>query len=79
MMLDKYTKDMLWENIFNVYSDAEQLEIIQYLVELLKSNQDICMEENSIEEVYSNGLEKILEDIKDLKVKEHDFLLESGV
>ena len=79
MMLDKYTKDMLWENIFNVYSDAEQLEIIQYLVELLKSNQDICMEENSIEEVYSNGLEKILEDIKDLKVKEHNFLLESGV
>lgn len=79
MMLDKYTKDMLWENIFNVYSDAEQLEIIQYLVELLKSNQDICMEENSIEEVYSNGLEKILEDIKDLKVKEHNFLLESEV
>lgn len=79
MMLDKYTKDMLWENIFNVYSDAEQLEIIQYLVELLKSSQDVYMEENSIEEVYSKGLEKILEDIKDLKVKEHDFLLESEV
>ena len=79
MMLDKYTKDMLWENIFNVYSDAEQLEIIKYLVELLKSSQDVYMEENSIEEVYSKGLEKILEDIKDLKVKEHDFLLESEV
>lgn len=78
-MLDRYTKDMLWENIFNVYSDAEQLEIIQYLVELLKETNEICMEENTIEEVYSKGLEKVLKDIKDLKVKEHDFLLNEGV
>ena len=76
MNLDRYTKDMLWENIYNVYSDAEQLDIIEYLVELLKGNNDICTEENSIEEVYVNGLNKILEDIKDLKVKEHDFLLD---
>ena len=77
MNLDKYTKEFLWENIFNVYSDAEQLEIIQYLVELLKSNNEVCSEENSIEEVYVKGLEKVLEDIKDLKVKEHDFLLDN--
>jgi len=76
-MLDKYTKEMLWENIFNVYSDAEQLEIIQYLVELLKSSNEQCFEENTIEEVYVKGLEKVLEDIKDLKVKEHDFLLDN--
>lgn len=76
-MLDSYTKDMLWENIFNEYSDAEQLEIIQYLTELLKSNNEVYTEENSIEEVYVKGLEKVLEDIKDLKVKEHDFLLDN--
>lgn len=76
-MLDKYTKEMLWENIFNVYSDAEQLEIIQYLVELLKSSNEQYFEENTIEEVYVKGLEKVLEDIKDLKVKEHDFLLDN--
>ena len=77
MNLDKYTKEFLWENIFNVYSDAEQLEIIQYLVELLKGNNETCIEENSIEEVYVKGLEKVLEDIKDLKVKEHDFQLDN--
>ena len=76
-MLDKYTKEMLWTNIYNVYSDAEQLEIIQHLVELLKSTNEIYMEENSIEEVYVNGLNKVLEDIKELKVKEHDFLLDN--
>lgn len=76
-MLDKYTKDMLWTNIYNEYSDSEQLDIIEYLVELLKANQDIYMQENSIEEVYSKGLQKILEDIKELKVKEHEFLLDN--
>ena len=76
-MLDKDTKEFLWENIFNVYSDAEQLEIIQYLVELLKGSNEVCIKENSIEEVYVKGLEKVLEDIKDLKVKEHDFLLDN--
>jgi uncharacterized protein (DUF927 family) len=76
-MLDRYTKDMLFTNILNVYSDAEQLEIIQYLVELLKSNNEVYTEENSIEEVYVKGLEKVLADIKDLKVKEHDFLLDN--
>ena len=75
-MLDRYTKDMLWENIFNVYSDAEQLDIIEYLVKLLKENNEIYMKKNSIEEVYSKGLEKILNDIEDLKIKEHDFLLD---
>ena len=76
-MLDKYTKDMLWTNIYNEYSDAEQLDIIEYLVELLKANQEVYMKENSIEEVYSKGLQKILDDIKELKVKEHDFFLDS--
>lgn len=77
MKLDRYTKDMLFTNILNVYSDAEQLDIIEYLVNLLKENNSIYMEENSIEEVYVKGLEKVLEDIKDLKVKEHDFLLDN--
>lgn len=76
MELDRYTKDMLWENIFNVYSDSEQLDIIEYQVKLLKENNEIYQKENSIEEVYSKGLEKVLQDILDLKVKEHDFLLE---
>jgi uncharacterized protein (DUF927 family) len=76
-MLDRYTKDMLFTNILNVYSDAEQLDIIEYLVKLLKENNEIYMEENSIEEVYVKGLEKVLEDIKNLKVKEHDFLLDN--
>ena len=76
-MLDRYTKDMLFTNILNVYSDAEQLDIIEYLVNLLKENNSIYMEENSIEEVYVKGLEKVLENIQDLKVKEHDFLLDN--
>lgn len=76
-MLDRYTKDMLFTNILNVYSDAEQLDIIEYLVKLLKENNEIYMKENSIEEVYVKGLEKVLKDIKDLKVKEHDFLLDN--
>lgn len=78
MELDNYTKDMLFTNILNVYSDAEQLGIIEYLIEFLKSNNEYCMKENSIEEVYSKGLEKLLEDVKDLKLKEHDFLLRKG-
>jgi hypothetical protein len=76
-MLDRYTKDMLFTNILNVYSDAEQLDIIEYLVNLLKENNEIYMEENSIEEIYAKGLEKVLKDIQELKVKEHDFLLDN--
>ena len=78
MNLDSYTKDMLWENIFNVYSDSEQLDIIEYLVKLLKENNEIfTIDKNTetIENIYSKGLEKVLKDIEDLKVKEHDFLL----
>lgn len=75
-MLDKYTKDMLFTNILNEYSDAEQLDIIEYLVQSLISLQG-NYQENSIEEVYVKGLEKLLKDIKDLKVKEHDFLLDN--
>lgn len=75
-MLDRYTKDMLFTNILNEYSDAEQLDIIEYLVQSLISLQG-NYQENSIEEVYVKGLEKVLEDIKDLKVKEHDFLLDN--
>ena len=80
MNLDSYTKDMLWENIFNVYSDSEQLDIIEYLVKLLKENNEIfTIDKNveTIENIYSKGLEKVLKDIEDLKVKEHDFLLDN--
>ncbi len=78
MMLDEYTRNMLFTNIINEYSDAEQLDIIEYLVKTL---QDLQVgiggyKKNSIEELYFNGLEKVLKDIKDLKEKEHDFLLE---
>ena len=76
MVLDRYTKDMLFTNIFNVYSDREQLDIIEYLIKLLDENQTIYMEENSIEEVYHIGLQKVLKDIEELKFKEHDFLLD---
>lgn len=75
-MLDRYTKDMLFTNILNEYSDAEQLDIIEHLVKSLKENNEKYMQKNSIEEVYSKGLEKILNDIEDLKIKEHDFLLD---
>ena len=80
-MLDSYTKDMLFKNIINEYSDAEQLEIIQYLVEQLKAQQSgfYGYEKDSIEELYSIGLEKVIQDIKDLKVQEHDFLLDKEV
>lgn len=77
MKLDRYTKDMLFENILNEYSDAEQLDIIEYLVKELKKSNSSYMEKNTIEEVYVKGLKKVLEDIKDLKVKEHDFLLDN--
>ena len=77
MKLDRYTKDMLFENILNEYSDAEQLDIIEYLVKELKKSNSDYMEKNTIEEVYVKGLKKVLEDIKDLKVKEHDFLLDN--
>jgi len=78
-MLDNYTKNMLFKNIINEYSDAEQLEIIEYLVKALMDWQKgaVGYEKNSIEELYYKGLEKVLEDIKDLKVKEHDFLLDN--
>ena len=75
-MLDRYTKDMLFTNILNEYSDAEQLDIIEHLVKSLKENNEKYMQKNSIEEVYSKGLEKILNDIEDLKIKEHNFLLD---
>ena len=74
-MLDSYTKDMLFTNILNEYSDKEQLDIIEYLVEYLMSNQTFGMEKNSIEELYYNGLMPVYKAIEDLKIKEHDFTL----
>lgn len=74
--LDSYIKDMLFKNIINEYSDAEQLDIIEYLVQSLIDLQG-SYKENSIEEVYVKGLEKVLKDIQDLEVKEHDFLLDN--
>ncbi len=75
MELDKYTKDMLFKNILNEYCDAEILDIIEYLVKQLKDLNNINLEKNSIEKIYYTGLENVLKDILDLKVKEHDFLL----
>lgn len=77
-MIDDYTKNMLFTNIINEYSDKEQLEIIEYLVKALMDWQKgaVGYKENSIEELYYKGLEKVLNDIKELKVKEHDFLLD---
>lgn len=77
MELDKYTKDMLFKNILNEYSDAEILDIIEYLVKYLKDLNNINLDKNSIEKIYYKGLENVLNDILDLKVREHDFLLEN--
>lgn len=77
MELDKYTKDMLFKNILNEYSDAEILDIIEYLVKHLKDLNNINLDKNSIEKIYYKGLENVLKDILDLKVKEHDFLLDN--
>lgn len=77
MELDKYTKDMLFKNILNEYSDAEILDIIEYLVKHLKELNNINLDKNSIEKIYYKGLENVLKDILEIKVKEHDFLLEN--
>lgn len=78
MELDKYTKEMLFTNITNEYSDKEQLDIIEYLVETLKALQ-VCYElkNGSIEKIYYKGLEKVLADIKELKKQEKDFYKEN--
>lgn len=71
--IDSYTRDMLFENILNEYSDAEQVDIIGYLVECLRNNQTFGMEKGSIEELYYKELTKILKDIKKMQQKEEDF------
>lgn len=77
-MIDKYTKDMLFTNIIDEYSDAKQLEIIEYLVKALMDWQHgACgYDKDSIEEIYYKGLEKVLNDIKELREKEKEFLLD---
>lgn len=74
-MLDTYTKNMLFNNIINEYSDREQLDIIEYLtLSLMDLQVGFCgYKENSIEELYYKGLLKVLADIKDLKDKERKF------
>lgn len=71
--IDSYTRDMLFENILNEYSDAEQVDIIGYLVECLRNNQTFGMEKGSIEELYYKELTKILKNIKKMQQKEEDF------
>ena len=74
-MIDNYTKNMLFQDIINAFSDREQLDIIEYLTKALMDWQvGFCgYKENSIEELYYKGLEKVLEDIKELKEKEQKF------
>ena len=76
-MLDSYTKDMLFINIINEYSDSEQLDIIEYLVESLKELNNNDLDKDSIEKLYYEELDIILKEIRTLKVKEHDFWLEN--
>ena len=75
-MLDSYTKDMLFKNIINEYSDAEQLDIIEYLVNSLDDLQGKDMKKGSIEEIYHVYLSKIQSIILDLKVADHDWQLD---
>lgn len=76
-MLDSYTKNMLFKYIINEYSDKEQLDIIKHLVGSLKDLNNTNLDKNSIEKVYYEGLNVILEDIEKLQAKEHDFLLDN--
>ena len=52
------------------------IRFIEYLVKLLDENQTIYVKKDGNEEIYHIGLTKILEGIKDLKVKEPHFLLD---
>jgi len=71
MRLDKYYKDLI-DQITNSASDREQLYIIEALVLSLRDWQDVYMEEGSVEELYYNNLNKILDIIKETLEKERE-------
>lgn len=71
MRLDKYYRDLI-DQITNSASDREQLYIIENLVLSLRDWQDVYMEEGSVEELYYNNLNKILDIIKETLEKERE-------
>lgn len=68
-MIDKCYQEMI-ETITGNASDRDQLLIIENLVLSLRDWQDVYMEEGSVEELYYNNLNKILDIIKETLEKE---------
>ena len=62
--LDKYYLDMIY-NIDNGASDREQLLIIKELITRLIDWQGLYISDNSVEDLYYNNLNKMLEIAKD--------------
>lgn len=78
MRLDKYYKDLI-DQITNSASDREQLYIIEDLVLALRDWQGIFIEEGSVEELYYNNLNKILDIIKETLNKEDEINGKSNI
>lgn len=78
MRLDKYYKDLI-DQITNSASDREQLYIIECLTLSLRDWQDVYMEEGSVEELYYNNLNKILDIIKETLEKEREINEKSNI
>ena len=71
MRLDKYYKDLI-DQITNSASDREQLYIIECLTLSLRDWQSLYEPEGSVEELYYNNLNKILDIIKETLEKESE-------
>lgn len=71
MRLDKYYKDLI-DQITNSASDREQLYIIECLTLSLRDWQSLYEPEGSVEELYYNNLNKILDIIKETLEKEKE-------
>ena len=71
MRLDKYYKDLI-DQITNSASDREQLYIIECLALSLRDWQSLYEPEGSVEELYYNNLNKILDIIKETLEKEKE-------
>lgn len=75
MKLDKYYKDLI-DQITNEASDREQLYIIECLVRSLRDWQppieSFKFKPGSVEELYYNNLNKILDIIKKTLEKENE-------
>jgi hypothetical protein len=71
MILDKYYKDLI-DQITNATSDREQLFIIECLTLSLRDWQSPYFSEGSVEELYYNNLNKILDIIKETLEKEKE-------